>query len=91
MVGHFVSCTVVMSVLLVFMMCASSLSLLGIPFMLICKILRSCLLCCADCWWLVAGVIWGVLGSGYYLRCCRCRCTGCESYLGCGGCGCTGC
>ena len=55
-----------MSKLLDFMMCASSVSLLCIPFMLICKILRSCLLCCADCdcWWLVAGLIWGVLGVG---------------------------
>ena len=34
--------------------------------MLICRILRSCLFCCADCdcWWLVTGVIWGVLGVG---------------------------
>ena len=61
--SSFVSCTVAMSMLLVFMMCASSVSFLWIPFMLNCRILRSCLLCCADCdcLWLV---IWGVLGVG---------------------------
>ena len=34
--------------------------------MLICRILRSCLFCCADCdcWWMVIGVFWGVLGIG---------------------------
>ena len=38
---------------------------LCIPFMLICRILRSCLFCCADCdCWLVTGVVWGVLGVG---------------------------
>ena len=64
--ASFVSCTVAISMLLVFMMCASSASFLCIPFMLICRILRSCLFCCADCdcWWLVTGVIWGVLGVG---------------------------
>ena len=46
---NFVSCTVAMSMLLVFMMCASSVSVLCIPFMLICRILRSCSLWCADC------------------------------------------
>ena len=52
--------------LLVFMMCASSVSLLCIPFMLICRILRSCFLHCADCdcWWLTACVVWGRLGVG---------------------------
>ena len=64
--ASFVSCTVVMSVLLVFMVCASSVSFLCIPFMFICRILMSCLFCCADCdcWWLVTGVIWGLLGIG---------------------------
>ena len=46
--ASFVSCTVVMSMLLVFMMCAISESFLCIPFMLICRILKSCLFCCAD-------------------------------------------
>ena len=67
--ASFVSCTVVMSMLLVFMMYASSVSLLCIPFMLICRILRSCLLCCADCdcWWLITGVVWGGLGVGEFV------------------------
>ena len=47
--------------------------------------LRSCLFCCADCdcWWLVTGVIWGVLGVGALVVC--------RGNLGCSGCGCTGC
>ena len=62
--ASFVSCTVAMSMLLVFMMRASSVIFFCIP--LICRILRSCLFCHADCdcWWLVTGVIWGVLGVG---------------------------
>ena len=47
--------------LLVFMMCASSVCLLCIPFIVICRILRSCMLCCVNCWWLVADVVWGGL------------------------------
>ena len=59
----FVSCTTTISMLLVFMVCARSVSFLWIPFMFIWRILRSCLLCCADCgcWRLV---IWGVLDVG---------------------------
>ena len=47
-------------------MCASSVYLLCIPFILICRILRFCLLCCVDfsCWWLVADVVWGGLDVG---------------------------
>ena len=55
-----------MSMLLLFRMCASSVCFLCIPFILICRILRSCLLCCVDfgCSWFVADVGWGGLVVG---------------------------
>ena len=61
-----VSYTVAVYTFLVFMMCASSVRFLCIPFMLICRILSSCLFCCADCdcSWLFSGVIWGVISIG---------------------------
>ena len=84
--------------LLVVMMCASSVCLLCIPFILICMILRSYLLCCVDFgfWWLVADVVWGGLDVGELVAgaicawCSGCRWSGCGTYLVCGGSGCTG-